>query len=56
MTSNTHTHTQVSKLEENVRQVERRLKQSLSEQEHLTEHNAFLTGEIDRCLQFNLRY
>lgn len=38
----------VGKLEEDGRQVERRLKQSLSEQEHLTEHNTFLTGEIDR--------
>ena len=39
---------QNSKLDEEVRAVERKLKQTLSEHDHLNEHNSFLTGEVDR--------
>ena len=39
---------QVDKQQEQIRQLERRLKQSVSEQEHLGEHNTLLTTEIDK--------
>ena len=39
---------QVDKQQEQIRQLERRLKQSISEQEHLGEHNTLLTTEIDK--------
>ena len=42
---------QVGKLEDEKRQLERKLKQSLSEQDHLSEHNSYLTGEIDRWVR-----
>ena len=41
---------QVDKQQEQIRQLERKLKQSVSEQEHLSEHNALLTSEIDKYI------
>ena len=38
----------MNKQEEHIRQLERRLKQAVSEQEHLSEHNTLLTTEIDK--------
>ena len=35
-------------MEEEIRQLERKMKQALSEQEHLREHNTYLTSELDR--------
>ena len=47
---------QGSQMEEEIRQLERKLKQALSEQEHLREHNTYLTSELDRfvhtCIHF----
>ena len=39
---------QGSQMEEEIRQLERKMKQALSEQEHLREHNTYLTSELDR--------
>lgn len=39
---------QGSQMEEEIRQLERKLKRALSEQEHLREHNTYLTSELDR--------
>ena len=41
---------QVDKQQEQVRQLERKLKQAVSEQEHLSDHNTVLTTEIDKCV------
>ena len=38
-------------MEEELRQVERKLKQAVSEQDHLREHNTYLTSELDRWVQ-----
>ena len=39
---------QVDKLGEEIRLLERKLKQSMSEQEHLNGHNTYLNTELDR--------
>ena len=39
---------QVDKQREQIRQLERKLKQAVSEQEHLSDHNNILTTEIDK--------
>ncbi|CAI7994832.1 Protein bicaudal D, partial [Geodia barretti] len=38
----------VDKQQEQIRQLERKLKQAVSEQEHLSDHNTILTTEIDK--------
>lgn len=43
-----HVYVQVNKQEEQIRQLERKLRQGTSEQEHLNEHNTLLTTEIDK--------
>ena len=40
-------------MEEEIRQLERKLKQALSEQEHLREHNTYLTSELDRFVHLH---
>ena len=40
-------------MEEEIRQLERKLKQALSEQEHLREHNTYLTSELDRFVHIH---
>ena len=35
-------------MEEEIRQLERKLKQALSEQEHLRQHNTYLTSDLDK--------
>ena len=41
---------QVDKQREQIRQLERKLKQAVLEQEHLSEHSTLLTTEIDKCV------
>lgn len=43
-------------MEEEIRQLERKLKQALSEQEHLREHNTYLTSELDRFVHVHVQF
>ena len=40
----------MDKQQEQIRQLERKLKQAVSEQEHLSDHNTILTTEIDKSV------